>query len=87
MKHQYFYSSHFQYVKPKYILGHLNVSNWYVFHPFFFSECEKTDHSIQKEEVSAGGKKASCLRIIVESGHDHFVAIYRVKVNGQAVHG
>ncbi|KAK7101174.1 intraflagellar transport protein 25 homolog [Littorina saxatilis] len=57
------------------------------FEPLAEKEVERTDHQLQTVEVSVGERRAQCLRIIINSGYDHFVAVHRLKVNGKALHG
>ncbi|XP_059162858.1 intraflagellar transport protein 25 homolog [Physella acuta] len=47
---------------------------------------DETDSQLQQEEIQIGEKTAMCLRLVVESGYDHFICINKVVVSGQAVH-
>uniref|UniRef100_A0A0B6ZAJ5 F5/8 type C domain-containing protein n=1 Tax=Arion vulgaris TaxID=1028688 RepID=A0A0B6ZAJ5_9EUPU len=49
-------------------------------------ELEDTDSQLQQEEVQFGEKRAYSLRIVIESGYDHFISLHKVVVSGQAVH-
>jgi len=51
------------------------------------TEIEETDSQLQEEEIQIGEKRAYSLRLIIESGHDHFVSLHKVVVSGQALHG
>ncbi|RUS92110.1 hypothetical protein EGW08_000134 [Elysia chlorotica] len=47
---------------------------------------DETDSQLQQEEIQLGEKRAYSLRLIIESGYDHFVSLHKVVVSGQAVH-
>ena len=51
-----------------------------------FSEVEETDSQLQDEEIQLGEKRAHSLRIVIDSGYDHFVSLHKVVVSGQAMH-
>ncbi|PVD23714.1 hypothetical protein C0Q70_16987 [Pomacea canaliculata] len=47
-------------------------------------EFDRDDHHKQNEEIRVeGNKQVHCLRLLITSGYDHFVAVYNVKVNGR----
>ncbi|KAL3868808.1 hypothetical protein ACJMK2_041567 [Sinanodonta woodiana] len=49
---------------------------------------EKTDRTLQREEFSVpGGTQMLHLRVLIESGHDHFVSVHKLSVDGNALHG
>ncbi|XP_005098446.1 intraflagellar transport protein 25 homolog [Aplysia californica] len=50
------------------------------------TELEETDSQLQQEEIQLGEKRAHSLRIVIESGFDHFVSLHKVVVSGQAMH-
>ncbi|CAL1526943.1 unnamed protein product [Lymnaea stagnalis] len=49
-------------------------------------ELEETDSQLQQEEIQIGEKRALSLRIVIESGYDHFISLHKVVVSGQALH-
>ena len=53
----------------------------------FFVELEATDSQMQQEVIDFSAITAQHLRFFIESGHDHFTAVYKVRVDGSAVHG
>lgn len=56
----------------------------YCMHVLLFPEFDRDDHHKQNEEIRVeGNKQVHCLRLLVTSGYDHFVAVYNVKVNGR----
>ncbi|XP_076441341.1 intraflagellar transport protein 25 homolog [Babylonia areolata] len=57
------------------------------FEPMAEKELDKLDNQVQTEDFSGGERKAHCLRMVIKSGHDHFVAVYSLKVDGKAIHG
>ncbi|GFO13382.1 intraflagellar transport 25-like protein [Plakobranchus ocellatus] len=50
------------------------------------TEIDETDSQLQQEEIQLGEKRAYSLRLVIESGYDHFVSVHKVVVSGQAVH-
>ena len=48
---------------------------------------EQTDHQLQQEQLDVGERKAQCLRVLINSGYDHFISLHTLKVNGKALHG
>ncbi|XP_048759158.1 intraflagellar transport protein 25 homolog [Ostrea edulis] len=50
-------------------------------------ELDSTDNSLQQEEFPANNKRATHMRVTIESGYDHFVSVHRLSINGNAVHG
>ncbi|XP_041359177.1 intraflagellar transport protein 25 homolog [Gigantopelta aegis] len=50
-------------------------------------EFEATDSQLQEEDFKVGNRRALSLRVVIESGYDHFVSIHKVTVNGNALHG
>jgi len=50
------------------------------------TEVEETDSQLQDEEIQLGEKRAHSLRIVIDSGYDHFVSLHKVVVSGQAMH-
>jgi len=51
------------------------------------TELDETDSQLQQEEIQLGEKRALYLRIVIESGYDHFISLHKVVVSGQAMHG
>ncbi|ESP05708.1 hypothetical protein LOTGIDRAFT_208671 [Lottia gigantea] len=49
-------------------------------------EFQSSDSAPQIEDFSFGNVKAQNLRVVIESGYDHFCAVYKITVNGTAVH-
>ncbi|BFZ00094.1 hypothetical protein BsWGS_03133 [Bradybaena similaris] len=56
------------------------------YEPLAERELEDTDSQLQQEEIQFGERRATSLRIIIESGYDHFISLHKVVVSGQAVH-
>ncbi|XP_067678066.1 intraflagellar transport protein 25 homolog [Haliotis asinina] len=50
-------------------------------------ELESTDHQLQNEEFPMNNKRAQCMRVVIESGYDHFVSVHKLHVEGSALHG
>ena len=50
------------------------------------SEFENTDSAMQNEDFPVSSVTAMHLRFSVKSGHDHFISVHKVKVDGNAVH-
>lgn len=50
-------------------------------------ELDATDNTLQQEEFPLNNKRANHLRVIIESGYDHFVSVHRLSINGNAIHG
>ncbi|KAL8596052.1 hypothetical protein ACOMHN_021092 [Nucella lapillus] len=57
------------------------------FEPLAERELDPTDQQTHTEEMNVGDRKAQCLRMVINSAHDHFVAVYKLKINGTALHG
>ncbi|KAK6989550.1 intraflagellar transport protein 25 [Biomphalaria glabrata] len=47
---------------------------------------EEIDSQLQQEEIQIEEKRAQSIRLVIESGYDHFISIHKVVVSGQAVH-
>jgi heat shock protein beta-11 len=52
--------------------------------------CERdlafTDTHLQKEEIKADSTSASHLRFLIKTGHDHFISVHSIIVQGTIVH-
>ncbi|KAK3089811.1 hypothetical protein FSP39_006708 [Pinctada imbricata] len=57
------------------------------FQDLFEKELDSTDGQLQLEEFPVNNVEAQHLRVVIESGHDHFVSIHKLTVNGTAIHG
>jgi hypothetical protein len=51
-----------------------------------FPDVEATDSQLQIEEMRLESTTAHHLKIVINSGHNHFVSVHRVHVDGTAVH-
>lgn len=56
------------------------------FEPIAEKELEGTAGQQQFEEFSTSGATAQHLRFTIKSGHDHFLAIHKISVDGTAIH-
>lgn len=57
------------------------------FEPLEEKELENSDGQLQMEEISLNNTTAQHLRLNIKGAYDQFVAIYKVSVDGSAVHG
>ncbi|XP_064625367.1 intraflagellar transport protein 25 homolog [Lineus longissimus] len=56
------------------------------FEPLDEREVDATDSQLQIEEVRLQSTTAQHLKFVINSGHNHFVSVHRVHVDGTAVH-
>lgn len=51
------------------------------------TELENSDGQWQKEGIELNGIQAQHMRVLIETGFDHFVAVNDIQIEGTAVHG
>ncbi|XP_045159712.1 intraflagellar transport protein 25 homolog [Mercenaria mercenaria] len=56
------------------------------FEPLVEKDLPQTDGQLQHEDIEVR-TQATYLRFIIDSGYDHFVAIHKLNIAGNALHG
>ncbi|CAH1775630.1 unnamed protein product [Owenia fusiformis] len=56
------------------------------FQPLDEKDLVSTDGQLQHNEFSFSSTTAQHLRVVINSGHDHFISVHKLHVDGTAVH-
>lgn len=54
---------------------------------FLYTELENSEGHWQKEGIDLHGIQAHHVRVLIDTGFDHFVAVNDIQIEGNAVHG